>query len=683
MLSKIKNKNHFFLISSIVLISIVKIYLLLFFSSDYQNKLFIPFLNHYLSNFNNPWEYFYNNPTGAEFPYHPIMLYILSVFYFPIHFFNANSIILQNFFLKLPQLLSDFLILFLILKIFPTKKKEAIIFYFASPIIIYGSFVHSQLDLIPTALLFLSIYLLLTKKNVILSSIVLGISLSTKSHVLVAIPLMAFYVFKNYKIKYLIYFILIPIFTFLLIAYPYIFTIGYYNLVLFNPKTILLYEFSYSVQYYKFYFAIFAILSIYIRFFAFKKVNNDLLINFLGILFSIFVLLIIPAPAWYIWMFPYVAIFFIKNYENDKNIIYYYFGLNFAYLLFFIFFYKPEYQDIIFLDKNIDLKIYNEKLANISLTFLLTILTGLLYALYKFGVKSNSIYKKNYSTVIGISGDSGVGKTTLLNDIKSLLGDRVLDLEGDADHKWERGDEKWNYFTHLNPKANFIYRQYENIFKLKKGLSIERSDYDHSTGKFTVPIKTKPKDFIILSGLHPFYLPKMRKIIDFKIFLDTDDRLRKHWKILRDIETRGYDKNKIIEQIDKRKMDAEKFIAPQKEFADLVINYFTEDDFEIGNPNGSPKIKLRLFLDANIHIESFLSYFSDEEIEWDYSSDLKTQILILKNPIKNKNFTDISDNIISNLEEIVSGNINWLDDYRGFVQIVTIFLLSEKMKESI
>ena len=56
--------------------------------------------------------------------------------------------------------------------------------------------------------------------------------------------------------------------------------------------------------------------------------------------------------------------------------------------------------------------------------------------------------------------------------------------------------------------------------------------------------KVEPKDFIVIAGLHPFYLPKLRKNIDLKIYIDTDDKLRRHWKIIRDTKQRGYNLEK-------------------------------------------------------------------------------------------------------------------------------------------
>ncbi len=71
--------------------------------------------------------------------------------------------------------------------------------------------------------------------------------------------------------------------------------------------------------------------------------------------------------------------------------------------------------------------------------------------------------------MIGIAGDSGAGKTRLLEKIEHLFGTGkdILFLEGDGDHRWERGDENWEQYTALDPQANYLYRQAENIKNLR------------------------------------------------------------------------------------------------------------------------------------------------------------------------------------------------------------------------
>ena len=107
--------------------------------------------------------------------------------------------------------------------------------------------------------------------------------------------------------------------------------------------------------------------------------------------------------------------------------------------------------------------------------------------MFQNGLKRDAFYKRKKSPfIIGIAGDSGAGKSSYIRVLEDCLGkERIMFIEGDGDHRWERNNTHWEEFTQLNPKANYLYRQAEDIKLLKAGNTVERVDYDHSTGKFT------------------------------------------------------------------------------------------------------------------------------------------------------------------------------------------------------
>ena len=437
------------------IIVFIKLILMYLFTSEYNNTLFYPFVNSFNLNMLNPWEYYLeNNLDINSFPYHPLMLYILTPFS------NISKFFDLVFLFKLPLFFADLIILYVLLNLIPNKEKSIYLFYFFNPIILYSTYIHSQLDIIPTALFMLCIYFIVNKKYY-LSSFIFGLSLATKIHIIIALPLIIFYLYKSKYMKVILYYVCIALSIFLLFDLPFIFSDGFIKMVLLNSKQSILFDSFYDIGEVKLILPVAAILSVYFHFFNQNKVNNDLLYFYFGILFTSAILFIYPAPAWYVWLIPFVSIYFIKS--NSRKAISLYSTFSIAYLIFFLFFYKSEYRDIMFLDNFINLKIENQKLTNLSFTLLEVMLFAIMYAFYKHGIKSNSIYKKRTNLAIGIGGDSGVGKTSLLYNFTLLFKDKILQIEGDGEHKWERGDENWNKYTHLDPKANYIHKQADAI----------------------------------------------------------------------------------------------------------------------------------------------------------------------------------------------------------------------------
>ena len=187
-------------------------------------------------------------------------------------------------------------------------------------------------------------------------------------------------------------------------------------------------------------------------------------------------------------------------------------------------------------------------MQNCSFTILQTIL--LCHCLLIYVVINEVLSSKKLSSrpfLIGISGHSGVGKTSLSEIIKNIFGKNQTQLvHGDDNHRWERGHEKWSEYTHLNPKANNLYKEIYNVNQLVKGKPINRKHYNHNTGKFDDNQLIYPKNLMIFEGLHTLFLSQLNKELDLKIYVEAEESLREFWKIGRDSKKRNQNKEKSL-----------------------------------------------------------------------------------------------------------------------------------------
>lgn len=210
--------------------------------------------------------------------------------------------------------------------------------------------------------------------------------------------------------------------------------------------------------------------------------------------------------------------------------------------------------------------------------------------------------------VIGISGDSGAGKSSLVDFFVNLWNKNLNVIEGDSYHKWERADSHWKDLTALNPSANNLDKLAKDLKCLKDGNPVTIRNYNHSTGKFDEPTELVPKDNILLVGLHSLYTEKLRKLEDIKIFLNTDENLRLFWKLKRDVSQRGYSESQVLDSIQRRFVDSEKYIKPQINFADIVINIFDTNickDFK--DYTYVPSLSITLLIDKTCkHVDKVL-----------------------------------------------------------------------------
>ncbi len=648
-----KDKKTAFLFAAAVLIRIAAMGL---FSSDYQREMFEPFISCWLdgikNGFFNPYQYCYDNGIDINFPYPCVMLAVMTPGGILSEAFRAAPLFVRSVLFKLPLLVFDIIGFAYLLKMFKGKARTCCLVYMYSPITLYAVYMHGQLDIIPMILLFVSLYYLSSKKEFryfVLSSVIAACAALAKLHIIAVIPLIILYVLKRFgKNKAVVY--TLSFTAVLLAGLSLFFGDGFIEGVILTSEQQTLFALSFPYGRLDLYISLFAAVIIYMHILSMNAINRDLLYGLCGMIFAIFLTLCVPMPGWYMWIVPFIAVFMVSvNCRRDGMACS--IALNLCYLIYFTFFhFKQGICDLYFLNKDLSfLKIDVPILKNISFTLLTGTLVYFIFIIYKFGITECGYYNfHSKAFVIGISGDSGTGKSTL----QSLIGEMfppsgLIRIEGDGDHKWERESDKWQEYTHLDPRANYLYRQAMDIKKLKNGQNVRRVNYDHATGKFTEYETVSPKRYISISGLHTLYLPQLRDDLDLSIFMEAEDELRCRWKLERDVGCRGRSREDVLRQIEERRADSEKYIAPQREFADIIFSYFTDDSED------AEQFGLRAFVSTKIDIETIVTSLRalGLTVSYEFSDNFRYQIAEYR-PSLNGNTTAIDfDGLASDIIE--------------------------------
>ncbi len=201
--------------------------------------------------------------------------------------------------------------------------------------------------------------------------------------------------------------------------------------------------------------------------------------------------------------------------------------------------------------------------------------------------------------LLGIGGDSGTGKSTLVGGIYKIFGaDKITNINLDDYHTFDRTQRKIYKLTALHPAANNMALMGKHAWQLKNGEKIVKPVYDHSTGTFAEPEELEPKPIVIIGGLFPFFTQELRDVFDLKIYLDPDEELKRSWKIQRDAGKRGYTIEQVMKEIEARQEDIRKHIEPQKEYADIIIRFYASNGQ--GQPQDNARLNVRLFLSRNL-----------------------------------------------------------------------------------
>lgn len=176
--------------------------------------------------------------------------------------------------------------------------------------------------------------------------------------------------------------------------------------------------------------------------------------------------------------------------------------------------------------------------------------------------------------IIGITGGSGSGKSTIVRKIGEVCPDFVFI----AQDSYYRSAEYINNsnitaFNFDHPDAFDTELLVEHLQALKRFEPIQMPQYDFvHHRRCTQTVLVEPRPLVIVEGLMVLYDKRIRNLIDLKLYVDTPDDIRFIRRLKRDILERGRTTESVIEQyLNVVRPGHFNFIEPTKEYADLII----------------------------------------------------------------------------------------------------------------
>ena len=203
--------------------------------------------------------------------------------------------------------------------------------------------------------------------------------------------------------------------------------------------------------------------------------------------------------------------------------------------------------------------------------------------------------------IIGIAGGTGSGKTTVVRKIiERLPVGEVVVLPQDSYYKDSSHVplEERQFINFDHPDAFDWDLLSKHISMLKKGQSIEQPTYSYITcTRQPETIHIEPRDVIIIEGILALCDPKLRSLMDLKVFVDADSDDRLIRVIKRDVVERGRTAESVMERYTRvlKPMHLQ-FIEPCKRDADLIIPQ--------GGHNKKAIEILTLFIEKNLGLRN-------------------------------------------------------------------------------
>ncbi|MCI0698007.1 uridine kinase [candidate division KSB1 bacterium] len=178
--------------------------------------------------------------------------------------------------------------------------------------------------------------------------------------------------------------------------------------------------------------------------------------------------------------------------------------------------------------------------------------------------------------LIGVAGGSGSGKTLVVQHMIEQLGSaRLVVLQQDSYYKdsshlpfEERAKQNFDH-----PDAIDSDLLVQHVEELLSGWTVDIPIYDFTTHTRRAETRRAgPHDIIVLEGILILDNPRLRELMDIKVYVDTDPDIRFIRRLKRDTAERGRTMQSVVEQYEKsvRPMHLQ-FVEPTKRYADIIV----------------------------------------------------------------------------------------------------------------
>jgi len=178
--------------------------------------------------------------------------------------------------------------------------------------------------------------------------------------------------------------------------------------------------------------------------------------------------------------------------------------------------------------------------------------------------------------LVGITGGSASGKTTFLRRLLAAFPERDICLISqdnyyhprDQQFRDEQGVENFDLPSSIDSLAYAA-----DVRLLRAGQEVRRQEYTFNNPN-VVPAELvfRPAPIVVVEGIFVFYFEEIAKLLDLKVYIDAQEHVKLHRRIVRDRDERGYDLQDVLYRYTNHVAPTyEKYIQPFKADADIII----------------------------------------------------------------------------------------------------------------
>jgi uridine kinase len=573
----------------------------------------------------------------------------------------------------------------------PERRSRIALLFAASPILIYAAYVHGQLDMLPTLLMFAS-GLMLVRRRWFGSGLLVGLAIAAKFSSLLLPPLVIVFLLRNARFRGQTKKYLLGLLPGVALAVAPVVLPGYRQMVLETPtaQSVFVYaaELGPGLTIVILPVTFVAILALQYRF---LRGNPDLVILLVGIALSAVTLLTPASPGWYIWAVPFVVVVVARLSLRFAALVWSWWAVATVTLALRASGGEPRLRaDGGAPEPFVEVGSFVNELGTVGAVLsTATVVLGVavLVLLFRRAVAVFDLYRLSRAPlVVAIAGDSGTGKDTLCVSLSDVFGEEATAfIMGDDYHLYDRQAPLWGVTTHLHPAANDLTALSRDAVALISGSSrVWSKHYDHDRGRFAKPALVRKRELVVINGLHALIPYDIRRRSDLLVYTSMEEGLRRRLKIERDVVARGHSREGVLASMARREEHARRFVEPQSALADVVLRLESAAELPAEDEPLSGPLRLRLV--ATLRKSTFaerlqrdLVALADCPAHLEYEDEPgSVRLVVYPDRLTAGDIAGIAGNLVERPEELFLRSPVWRDGSIGLIQLIAVLALLER-----
>ncbi len=179
---------------------------------------------------------------------------------------------------------------------------------------------------------------------------------------------------------------------------------------------------------------------------------------------------------------------------------------------------------------------------------------------------------------VGLAGGSASGKTSFVGALQKVFAADQLAVISQDNYYKPLSQQERDEFGLVNfdrPEGIDFNRLIGDVKKLSRGKSVQMIEYTfNDPSKFPKAIEIKPAPIILVEGLFVYAQEKLKRMLDFRLYIDTPKDIAKQRRLKRDLEERGMQVEEVDHQWNHHVLPA---------YQDHLLPHITDAHFIIEN----------------------------------------------------------------------------------------------------